>query len=391
VFTHGKSLYTAQTIVFVLLALGWIVQGLRAYRGMRSIPRLPRAAPWHGDNPPRVSIIFGARDEAAQLPAALRTMLALDYPNYEVIAVDDRSQDETPRILDDFARRDSRLKVAHVTALPSGWLGKPHALETAYQQATGDWLLFTDADIIFAPDSLSRAMGLAQREKWDHLTVLADMDMRGFWEKLAITYFGFCFVFGAQPWRVSNPKASAYMGVGAFQLLRRPVYEAIGTHRRLAFEVVDDMKLGKLVKQGGFRSGTAASLGALEVRWQEGLGNVVRGVTKNMFAALGYSASLALIVVFLLLVISVLPFAGLLFASGIARIAAGFAALVAVTVHGHMAREARISPLYGLTHPIGALIFCYMVLRSMVVTLWRGGVTWRDTFYPLAELKRGMV
>jgi hypothetical protein len=151
------------------------------------------------------------------------------------------------------------------------------------------------------------------------------------------------------------------------------------------------MKLGKLVKQGGFRSGTAASLGAIEVRWQEGFRNVVRGVTKNMFAALGFSATLALISVLLLLTTSVLPFAGLLFAHGIARIAAGIAVLVAVTVHGRMAREGRISPLYGLTHPLGALIFCYMILRSMSVTLWSGGVTWRGTFYPLAELKRGMV
>ena len=382
---------TLVTGVLSLIALGWIIQGLRAYAGMRRVPRLTEVTPASGQNLPRISVLFAARNEAPKLRPALESMLALDYPAYELIAVDDRSEDATPQILDEFGRRHTHLKVIHVRELPPGWLGKPHALETAWRQSSGDWLVFTDADVRFAPDALRRAFALATQRSWDHLTLIVAVDMHGFWEKVAIGYFGFCFLFGVQPWRVSDPHAGSYMGTGAFQLLRRSTYEAIGTHRRLAMEVVDDMKLGKLVKQGGFRSGIAAGKALVQVRWQEGLRNVVRGVTKNMFAGFGFRIGQTVGSVALLLVISILPIVALVFSSGMARVAAGISVACAVLIHGWLMRENHASPLYGLTHPLGTILFSYMILRSMVVTLWRGGVVWRGTFYPLEELKRGSV
>lgn len=375
--------------IFFLSALGSTVQAVRAYLGLRNLPRLSGVIPPAGAPQPRISILFAARDESRKLPAALASMLSLHYDNYEVIAVDDRSTDGTGAILDDFARRDARLRVIHVRELPAGWLGKTHALQQGSAQSTGEWMVFTDADVRFAPDVLQRALALANGKHWDHLTLLADTEMRGFWERVAITYFGFCFVFGTQPWRVSNPKSRSYIGIGAFQLLRRSAYVAIGEHRRLALEVIDDMKLGKLVKDGGFRSGAAAADGLVSVRWQDSFGKVVRGVTKNMFASFGFSVPFALGSIAVLLITSVLPFAGVLFATGLARLFAGVAALMMVMVHGRLAREGGVSPLYGLTQPLGAMIFIYMALRSMVFTLWQGGIVWRDTFYPLEELKRG--
>jgi cellulose synthase/poly-beta-1,6-N-acetylglucosamine synthase-like glycosyltransferase len=384
-------LHTAETAILSLVALGWLIQALRAYFGMRRVPRLTQVAPLAGNDLPRISVLFAARDEAEKLPRALASLLALDYPDYEIVAVDDRSTDATPRILDECARTNPRLQIVHIRELPPGWLGKPHALEAAYQRATGDWLVFTDADVRFAPDLLRRALALAERERWDHLTLLARIEMRGFWETVAVTYFNFSFIFGFQPWRVANPRSGAYMGVGAFQLLRRSVYDAIGTHRRLAMEVVDDMKLGKLVKEGGYRSGVASSEDMVQVRWQEGFFNIVRGVTKNMFAAMGFSIARTFASIFLLFLISILPFLALGFAHGPARVAAGISAFIAVVIHGQLTRETGASPLYGLAHPLGALIFAYMIVRSMVLTLWRGGIIWRDTFYPLKELRKGSV
>ncbi|MHB8542018.1 MAG: glycosyltransferase family 2 protein [Candidatus Acidiferrales bacterium] len=378
-------------VCFSILAGFWISMGVLTYRGMKRIPALTSVTPFSGPEFPRISILFAARDEAAKLPAALASLLALDYPNYEVIAVDDRSADATPRILDEFAQRDSKLRVIHVTDLPQGWLGKPHALEMAYRASSGEWLVFTDADVQFSPDLLRRSTALVVQERADHLTLLTGLDLRGFWEPTAVGYLGVCFAVGVRPWQTCNPKSKVYMGVGAFQQIRRSTYEAIGTHRRLAMEVLDDMKLGKLVKQHGFRSSVAPSEKFLQIRWQEGIGNVIKGMTKNMFAGFDFSAAKALMGVLGILVISVLPFLGAIFARGPAQIAAGIAAVVAIVFEAQVMTQARASRWFGLTHVLGALVVCYIIVRSMVVTLARGGVVWRGTFYALEELKRGLV
>ena len=378
-------------IFFSSLAAYWILTAILSYRGMARIPLLTQVTPFDGPTFPRVSVLFAARDEAAKLSEALASLLALDYPNYEVIAVDDRSEDATLEILNNFAQRDARLKVAYIAELPQGWLGKPHALEMAYRESAGEWLVFTDADVQFAPDLLRRALALIEQQRSDHLTLLAGLDLRGFWEPTAVGYLGVCFALGVRPWQVSNPKSKVYMGVGAFQMIRRSTYEAIGTHRRLAMEVLDDMKLGKLVKQNGFRSGVAPSENFLRIRWQEGIGNVIKGMTKNMFAGFDFNIAKTLLGATGIFVISVLPILGIIFARGPAQIAAGIAAAVAMAFEAQLMTEAKASRWFGVTHALGAMIVCYIIVRSMVVTLGRGGVVWRGTFYALEELKRGLV
>jgi glycosyltransferase involved in cell wall biosynthesis len=340
---------------------------------------------------PRISLIFAARDEEEKLPAALATLTAIDYPNLEIIAVNDRSQDRTGKILDEFALSHERLRVAHVDALPTGWLGKTHALQTGYERSTGEWLLFTDADVRFSRDVLRRAVTLMNERTLDHLTLFGDVEMKGFWEKVLITFFGLTFHVATDPYHVSNPDSWTYVGVGAFQLLKRSVYESVGTHRRLAMEVVDDMKRGKIVKQAGFRSSVGLAQEAVVVRWHAGLGNLVRGVTKNFFAALGYNVGLVLVAAIGMLLLNVAPFVAVFVSHGWIRILAWAAVVIALGFHVGVDIVMRVSPLYALSHPIGAVLFCYMLMRSTVVTLWRGGVTWRDTFYPLDELKRGVV
>jgi len=195
-------------------------------------------------------------------------------------------------------------------------------------------------------------------------------------------------VLGMRPWRVSNPRAGSYMGVGAFQLIRREAYESIGTHERLALEVVDDMQLARLVKISGLRSAVAPSDDAIRVRWQKGLGNIVRGLTKNTFAGLGYSVPRTIAAIAGIFALSILPFCALAFATGLTRWLAAISVALALAVHGALLWGIDLSLLYALTHPVGGLIFCYILARSMVVTIWRGGVVWRGTFYPLDELRK---
>jgi glycosyltransferase involved in cell wall biosynthesis len=378
-------------VLFTLVAAFWVLHGIRAAYGARRLPWLKYFEPAQDAACPSISLIFAARDEEEKLPAALATLARIDYPRLEIIAADDRSLDATGRILDEFAADHPRLRAAHISELPNGWLGKTNALQKGYETSSGEWLLFTDADVRFQPDVLRRAITLAEQDNLDHLTLLCNVEMHGFWEKTLITFFALAFHLTTDAYRVSDPNSRAYVGVGAFQLLRRSTYEAIGTHRRLAMEVVDDMKLGKLVKQRGFRSGVALAQEYVTVRWQEGAGDVIRGVTKNFFAALDYNLALAAGVMTGLLLLNAVPFFVVFAAHGWIRICSAIAVVIALFVHGTIAAVTKVSPLYALTHPIGAVLLSYMVARSVAVTLWNGGVTWRGTFYPLRELKRGVV
>jgi glycosyltransferase involved in cell wall biosynthesis len=369
----------------------WVIVGLRATYGALKLPWLKNFPPVTGTAVPRISLLFAARDEEEKLPGALATLAEIDYPELQMIGVDDRSEDATGRILDEFASSHPRFQAIHVKDLPAGWLGKPHALQQAYEASNGEWLLFTDADVRFKVDALRRAMTMANERKLDHLSLFGDVEMVGFWEKVVVTFFGMAFHMATAPNEVINPKSGAYMGVGAFQLLKRSAYEAAGTHRRLAMEVIDDMKLGKIVKQAGFRSGVGVAQDFVAVRWHAGARNLINGVTKNFFAGSGFSVTRVIISILGLLLMNVLPFAGVVFGHGWVRIFAAICVAIVLGFHVGVDMVMRVSPLYCFTVPIGAMIFVYMLLRSTVYTLKQGGIIWRGTFYPLEALKRGAV
>lgn len=384
-------MHTFGLVVFSFLAAFWVLQAIRILSSARKLPWIRDCTPAENKDCPTISLLLAARDEEEKLPAALATLAALDYPRLEIIATDDRSNDATGRILDEFAARYPQFRAVHVTELPPGWLGKPHALQKAYEVSTSEWLLFTDADVKFEASVLRRVVALAARDKFDHLTLLANVEMHGFWETAILTFFALAFHLGNQLDRVGNPKKKAYAGIGAFQLVKRSVYEQIGTHRRLAMEVVDDMKIGKLVKEHGFRSVVGVALDFVSVRWHAGVRNIIRGVTKNFFAAFGYSLPFAVGAMAGMLLLNVVPAIAVFAGHGWIRLLAGMAVGFTLLLHAGVDRESGVSPLYALTYPIGAILFSYMIARSVAVTLWNGGVTWRGTFYPLEELKKGVV
>jgi len=376
---------------FAVIAVFWSTYGVMVAYGDLQLPWLKNYGPALDAECPAISVIFGARDEQEKLPGALETLIAIDYPNLEIIAVDDRSKDATGKILDRFAAQHPRLRVVHVRELPKGWLGKPHALYTGYEVSTGELLLFTDADVKFASDALRRVVTLFQERKLDHLALLGDVERSGFWDTVLISFFGMGFQLATNPHNVSNPNSRSYVGVGAFQMLSRVGYQACGTHRRLAMEVVDDMKLGKIVKMAGLRSGVAVAQSYVSVAWHLGLGNLVRGVEKNFFAGAQFRVLVAAAQILGLLAMNVAPFGGLIFGHGwIPRLAA-VSVVAGICFHLGVDLVMGISPVYCLTLPFGAAIFAYMIFRSTVVTLRRGGIVWRGTFYPLAELRRGLV
>ena len=374
-----------------LVTFLWVLLGIDLAIGVPSMPSLAVFAPLPDDRCPSVSVLFAARDEAEKMPAALATFLSLDYPKYEVVAVDDRSDDATGEILTAAARSDARLHPVRINSLPAGWLGKPHALQTAYENSTGDWLVFTDADVHFAPDLLRRAIALAEAKGWDHLTLLGEPEMFTVGEKITMTFFGLALVGGTRPYAASNPRSAWYAGVGAFQLIRRAGYEKMGTHRRLAMEVIDDVKLGKIAKEAGLRSGVAKAGRSVTVHWHAGVPNIIRGTTKNFFASSGYRVWLTSLHVIGLLLMCVFPVVALPFLHGWALALALISIALPVIAEIGVAIEFNSPKIFAFTYPIGALIFVVMILRSAFVTLRQGGIIWRGTFYPLEELKRGVV
>jgi len=213
-----------QWIAGCLLGIVWFSRLADAALGVPSITDISRPE-WDRTaaqgKSPRVSIIVPARNEEDDIEQTLLRLLALDYDNYEVIAVDDRSSDRTGEIIARLARsKDAHgiLKVISIEALPSAWVGKTHAMWTAAQQATGDWLLFTDADVQFKPDSVRRAIAYAEAERADHVVLFPRMIMKQPGEKMVTAFFLTLFVFGHRPWKVANPRTRDHMGVGAFSL-----------------------------------------------------------------------------------------------------------------------------------------------------------------------------
>ncbi|HTC47268.1 MAG TPA: glycosyltransferase family 2 protein [Candidatus Aquilonibacter sp.] len=383
-------------IAGTILALAWFSRIVDAAIGMPSVADISQ--PEWNRNPaapsgsPRVSIIVPARNEEKDIAQALTQLLALDYDNYEVIAVNDRSTDRTGEIMEEVQKSSySKLKVIHHQDLPAGWLGKTHAMWTATNAATGDWLLFTDADVLFKPDSVRRAVTYAEAEQADHVVLFPQMIMKQPGEYMMIAFFQTMFVFGHRPWKVADPKTKDHIGVGAFNLVRRSVYESVGTYEALRMEVLDDMKLGKVVKNAGFAQRNVFGGDLISIRWANGAMGVVNNLTKNFFAVLSFKWRLTLISAFGLAFLNLMPFLGVWFAHGWARLPYGIALASMFSIYLGMSWRSGVPAYYFLLHPVSTVLFVYTLLRSMFHTLWNDGVVWRGTRYPLEELRKGMV
>ena len=380
-----------------ILAIAWFSRIVEAAFGMPHIADIARpewdSKPATPNGEPRVSIVVPARNEEEHIRQTLLQLLDLDYSNYETIAVNDRSTDRTGQIMNEVAVTESatRLKVIHISELPAGWLGKTHAMWTAGQQASGDWLLFTDADVLFKPESLRRAVAYAEAERADHVVLFPHMIMKSAGERMMIAFFQALFVFGHRPWKVADPKARDHMGVGAFNLVRRSAYDAVGTYRALRMEVLDDMKLGKVVKNAGFAQRNVFGEDLISLRWVKGAFGMVDNLTKNFFAVLSFQWPRTVVSIVGLGFLNLGPFLGIWFAHGWARIPYAIALGSLFLIYYGMSVRSPIPAYYFFLHPISTILTMYTVLRSMVHTLSSHGIVWRGTKYSLEELRKGMV
>jgi hypothetical protein len=378
-----------------LLALAWIWKAVTAGFGLRRIPNLLDAQfDREPVGEPSISVIVPARDEEQALPASLASLIAQDYANLRVIAVDDRSTDTSGAIMDEFASRyPARLRVLHIRELPLNWLGKPHAMAMAAREAIAndgpDYLLFTDADIFFEPQAIRRSLVQAVATDADHFVTFPTPQIKSIGEGMLLGYLGVMGLWATRPWKADDPKAKRdSIGIGAFNLLRTAAYDQLGGFESLRMEILEDLTMAHCVKRAGLRQRVAIAPGMVSLHWAAGALGVVNVMTKNLFAVFRFRIALVLAACLGLAVQCLAPFVFLLIPR--TRVPALLTLLAIAALYALSSRHSKISALYAVLFPAGAALFLYSLLRSAFTTLRAGGVMWRGTFYPLKELRKNI-
>ena len=364
--------------------------GLELARGNRSIKALKDLPPVASAPPPIptfVSVIIPARNEASSIRAALTSVLNQDYPNYEVIVLDDRSEDRTGVIIDELAKTAPTLHVLHIAALPDGWLGKNYALYVGTTRAKGSVYLFADADVSLERSALSRAVRALDDARLDHLTVLPQLRIPSVAFELFVTGFTVLFFLFFKPWNARDPDSPSSIGIGAFNLIRAEAYRTIGTHRAIAMRPDDDMKLGKLVKQAGLRQDVFLGLEMVSLQWYASVRDMVHGLTKNSFAGMNYSVARVMAAITGEFVWHLWPFLALVLTRGVVQLCNGVIVATLLFTGWDQARRHHVRPWCGIGYPFASLLLSYILVRSMVTTLMQGGIVWRGTRYDLERLK----
>ncbi len=376
-----------------LLAFAWVYRTLNAAFGLPRVPNLLRSSSERvPDRLPLVTVIVPAKNEQDAVGACLESLLRQDYPNLHIVAVDDRSTDRTPEILDTLAGMyPARLTALHVRELPDGWLGKTHAMALAAGEAETNrcsaWLLFTDADVLFAPPTIRLALAEAVDQHADHLVLPPSPILLGPGEVALLGFFQLMGAWGVRLWRVPDLKAPRdVLGIGAFGLVRASAYRQIGGYETLRMAVLDDLSLARRIKAAGLQTRAAFGAGLIRLRWAEGALGLVGVLTKNMFALFAFKPVLLLAGCAGIVALTLAPLVGLGFA--ITRIPSALALTGIGGMYLLLARYSQLPFWSFLLYPFGAVLLIYSLLHSMVVTLRQGGVRWRGTFYPLAELRR---
>ncbi len=359
---------------------------LRVGSALRA-PRLERLRSPDPPEWPRLSVVIAAKDEAETLEPALTSLLAADYPALEIVFVDDRSTDATPEIAARVASGDPRLVYARVDAVPSGWLGKVNALEHGLARATGDLVLFSDADVRFAPEALRRAVALAEALALDHLVVLPRLTERGPLQSALMAVFVDGTVERLLLSRDVVLRSPRAFGYGAFNLLRRRALpDGLGW---IKMDVLDDLAIGEIVRVAGGRRGFVLGEEHVEVLWYPTLGEALRGMQKNLFGGVaGYSIPVSLLLAVLLFTLPAAPLLSLAL-GGVPGVLGGAVIAVHVVSAFVMARAHRAGVTGRLLMPLGLWALAWGLVASAVATTRRGGVLWRGTFYSLDELRAG--
>jgi chlorobactene glucosyltransferase len=363
----------------------------------------PTSAP---SDAPLISVCIPARNEERNIQACVESILAQDYPNFEVIILDDRSTDATSEILHTLLmesgsllpaskERPPSLKIIHGSNLPKGWAGKPHALFQASAAAYGEWLCFVDADTFLSPNTLSSCYVKAVETKADMFTILTFQILGSFWEKVVMPIVMSALSVGFSPRKVNDPESKDAIANGQFILIKRSVYNAIGGHERIKDQITEDKAIAEQVKWNGYRLIFANGYSLARTRMYTSLPEMWEGWTKNIYFGLSDRTSLillgffgAFILVFVALILPIWPLLGIFWylqSGGWLALTVILKSLIlwAIVIYARAqtAIAMGISPWYAFTLPLGAAVFAAMMFTSAWKVLSGKGVTWKGRIY----------
>lgn len=335
-------------------------------------------------NSQKLSVVVAARNEENTLEPALKNLQKIDGNWIEFIVVNDRSTDRTFEILKKTSAIDPRFKILSIEDLPSGWLGKNHALEVGARHASHDWILFTDADVIHNKEVILKTLSYSEKQNLDFLALLIKIHSSSFWVELFVGFFACSFSTFFRPWQASNPKSKSVVGIGAFNLVRKSTYLKFGGHKPIAMRPDDDLQLAKHLKSKGAKCDVLTDIKHTSVEWYSSLMEAAKGLEKNSLAGLNYS--------YFVLAIAIVGTLGLFVFTPILGFTLGkpsaLTAYALTALSGAMAAKKWNRPIWQVfLYPLGALFFALIILRAGWLTFVRGGIIWREHFYSLKELK----
>lgn len=356
--------------------------------GLKKMVNLGDVELCSGSDRPRVSIIVPACNEQDNIEKGLLSLLLQRYENLEIIVVDDRSTDFTADILLRMGSSYPQLIVHTVTDLPEGWMGKSHALSVGASLATGEYLLFTDADTIMEETTVSRAVHYMKIRHTDHLTLIFRNSSQNWLLDCLISDAGSGLLLMFKPWRVREKKSRFFIGVGAFNLLKGSVYRVIGGHETIRMHPIDDMMLGKTIKKHGYSQECLLAGDYVRVPWYDSVPAMVSGLMKNMFAVVHYRLSLIPFLLVGVTIVSVFPLWGMIFCSGYIRLFCMIAFGVRTMLFYGGMKYQGLPVWYVVGSLFSPYVTLYIIVRSTMTTLVRGGIEWRGTVYSLDEMKK---
>ncbi len=339
---------------------------------------------------PAVSVLIPARDEEAVIERCLRSVLAQDHPLREVLVLDDGSTDRTAELVDAIAAEHGIVRRLDGAELPPGWKGKNHALWQAAAEASGEWLLFVDADVELGEQAVRQAVGEARAHGADMLSWFAQLELEGFWERALMPFIADFIVLFSPLHKVNDPVRDECIANGQFILIRRSVYDQVGGHAAIRDSIIDDVSLARAVKLGGWRFRMVFALGLMQTRMYTTFREIWNGWAKNFYPAMQRSPGLALGAVIYLLLSGVAPAVLLPFGlAGLASGTAGWFELLAVAgaagVLAYRALIHRVDPgyplAYALLHPLQALVLSGIVIDSAARDAGLRGGSWKGRTY----------
>ena len=339
---------------------------------------------------PFVSVCVPARNEERDIEACLTSLLNQNYPSFEVIVVDDNSADNTPRIIESLRERHANLIAIQGAALPADWYGKPYALHQAEQKARGELLLFTDADPVFQPYALTTAVHLMQKHQLDMISLLPGAEFGSFWERTVQPVI-FAFIAALTRFRkVNDPESPDAMGVGAFIMLRREVYDRVGGHVTLKQAILEDIGMARLLKQSGAKMMIADARKIYSIRMYHSFREIWIGWRKNVFLAMKKSIFKTFYYILCVLGFMVTPWlvvayhVGMGLGLGWQAMALAGLGMVLITEWA-LCHELNLKKRYALLFPLGALVMAAIMINSMIHVLYRGQAEWRGRTYKQPE------